>query len=161
MARFDPFRDLDRLMTETLRSPAAAAMQMDLFRRGETFVARVDLPGVEPSSIDVDVEDRTLTIRAERREEEDVEQWLSHERPSGTFARQLTLGYGVALDRIDAEYTDGVLTLTIPVAEEAKPRKIQVAHGSQGGADVRGQVTARSDQARAQEGSDDEPRQAG
>lgn len=162
MARFDPFRDLDRLMAETLRSPASAsaAMQMDLFRRGETFVARVDLPGVDPSSIDVDVEDRTLTIRAERRDEDDVEQWLSHERPSGTFARQLTLGYGVALDRIQADYTDGVLTLTIPVAEEAKPRKIQVAHGSQGGADVRGEVTARTDEARAQESADEEARQA-
>lgn len=162
MARFDPFRDLDRLMAETLRSPASAsaAMQMDLFRRGETFVARVDLPGVDPSSIDVDVEDRTLTIRAERRDEDDVEQWLSHERPSGTFARQLTLGYGVALDRIQADYTDGVLTLTIPVAEEAKPRKIQVAHGSQGGADVRGEVTARTDEARAQESSDEQARQA-
>lgn len=140
MTRFDPFRDLDRLMSETLRTPAAAAMPMDLFRREETFVARVDLPGVDPSTIDVDVEDRTLTIRAERREEAGVEQWLSHERPSGTFARQLTLGYGVALDRIEADYTDGVLTLTIPVAEEAKPRKIQVAHRPLGGADVRGEV---------------------
>ena len=70
MARFDPFRDLDRLMAETLRNPASAAMQMDLFRRGEAFVARVDLPGVDPSSIDVDVEERTLTIRAERRDEQ-------------------------------------------------------------------------------------------
>ncbi len=141
MTRFDPFRDLDRLMSQSLRTPAAAAMPMDLFRREEAFVARVDLPGVDPSTIDVDVEDRTLTIRAERREEPEVEQWLSHERPSGTFARQLTLGHGVALDRIEADYTDGVLTLTIPVAEEAKPRKIQVAHRSLGGADVRGEVT--------------------
>jgi HSP20 family protein len=104
-------------------------MPMDLFRTGETFVAKVDLPGVDPSTIDVDVEDRTLTIRAERREQADDDvQWLSHERPSGTFARQLTLGYGVALDRISADYSDGVLTLTIPVAEEAKPRKIAVNH---------------------------------
>ncbi|GGL22167.1 Hsp20/alpha crystallin family protein [Phycicoccus endophyticus] len=125
---FDPFRDLDRMLTGTFR-PATAAMPMDLFRTGESFVAKVDLPGVDPSSIDVDVEDRTLTIRAERREatDEDV-QWLSHERPSGTFARQLTLGYGVASDRIEAEYADGVLTLSIPVAEEAKPRKISVSH---------------------------------
>lgn len=141
MTRFDPFRDLDRLMSQSLRTPAAAAMPMDLFRREEAFVARVDLPGVDPSTIDVDVEDRTLTIRAERREEPEVEQWLSHERPSGTFARQLTLGHGVALDRIEADYTDGVLTLTIPVAEEAKPRKIEVSHRPLGGADVRGEVT--------------------
>jgi HSP20 family protein len=126
---FDPFRDFDRMLSSTLRTPASTAMPMDLYRTGETFVAKVDLPGVDPSTVDVDVEDRTLTIRAERRENtEDGVQWLSHERPSGTFARQLTLGYGVALDRISADYSDGVLTLTIPVAEEAKPRKISVNH---------------------------------
>ena len=104
-------------------------MPMDLYRAGDRFVAQVDLPGVDPSSIDVDVEDRTLTIRAERREQVDSDvQWLSHERPTGTFARQLTLGYGVASSRIEADYSDGVLTLTIPVAEEAKPRKIAVSH---------------------------------
>ncbi|HMM97048.1 Hsp20/alpha crystallin family protein [Phycicoccus sp.] len=129
MATFDPFRDFDRMLAGTLRTPASTAMPMDLYRTGETFVAKVDLPGVDPSTVDVDVEDRTLTIRAERREQTDGEvQWLSHERPSGTFARQLTLGYGVALDRIEADYSDGVLTLTIPVAEEARPRKISVNH---------------------------------
>ncbi len=127
---FDPFRDLDRMLSGTLRSPASTAMPMDLYRTGETFVAKVDLPGVDPSTVDVDVEDRTLTIRAERPQHpEDDVQWLSHERPTGTFARQLTLGYGVALDRISADYSDGVLTLTIPVAEEARPRKISVNHG--------------------------------
>ncbi|OLT40229.1 heat-shock protein Hsp20 [Serinicoccus sp. CNJ-927] len=132
MTRFDPLREMDRLMSEMRTPPtAAAAMPMDLYRTGERYVARVDLPGVDPSSIDIDVEDRTLTLRAERSEERDVEQWLSHERPAGTFARQLTLGYGVALDRIEADYSDGVLTLTFPVAEEAKPRKIQVSHGGQ------------------------------
>lgn len=141
MNRFDPFRDLDRLMAETLRTPAASAMPMDLYRRGDAFVAKVDLPGVDPGSVDVDVEDRTLTIRAERREEGEVEQWLSHERPAGTFARQLTLGFGVALDRIDADYTDGVLTLTIPVAEEAKPRKIEVSHRAGSSQDLKGEVS--------------------
>jgi HSP20 family protein len=138
---FDPFRDLDRMLANSLRTPASAAMPMDLFRSGDRFVAKVDLPGVDPSSIDVDVEDRTLTIRAERREqtEEDV-QWLSHERPAGTFARQLTLGYGVASDRIEADYSDGVLTLTIPVAEEAKPRKISVSHTS-GQRAIQGEVS--------------------
>ncbi|MGL5816056.1 MAG: Hsp20/alpha crystallin family protein [Phycicoccus sp.] len=126
---FDPFRDMDRMLSNVLRTPATTAMPMDLYRTGEVYVATIDLPGVDPSTVDVDVEDRTLTIRAERRQQPDGEvQWLSHERPSGTFARQLTLGYGVALDRIEADYTDGVLTLTIPVAEEAKPRKIAVSH---------------------------------
>ena len=128
---FDPFREMDRFFSAATRTPASTAMPMDLFRDGEHFVASIDLPGVDPSTIDVDVEDRTMTVRAERRTERDKDvQWLSHERPSGTFARQLTLGYGVALDKIEAEYADGVLTLTIPVSEEAKPRKISVAHGA-------------------------------
>ena len=126
----DPFRDMDRIFGSAMRqAPAGTAMPLDLFRQGEAFVAMIDLPGVDPSTIDIDVEDRTLTVRAERTSVtgEDI-QWLSHERPSGTFARQLTLGTGLALDKIDADYADGVLTLTIPVAEEAKPRKIEVAH---------------------------------
>lgn len=128
--RFDPFREVDRWFSDTMRTPAALAMPMDLYRAGDAFVARIDLPGVDPTTVDVDVEDRTLTIRAERQAEDfDNVQWLTHERPTGTFARQLTLGYGVALDRIEASYTDGVLTLTIPVAEEAKPRRISVLHG--------------------------------
>jgi HSP20 family protein len=126
---FDPLREMDRFFSAATRTPATTAMPMDLYRDGENFVACIDLPGVDPGTIDVDVEDRTMTVRAERRTEKDADvQWLSHERPSGTFARQLTLGYGVALDRIAAEYKDGVLTLTIPVADEAKPRKIAVAH---------------------------------
>ena len=90
-----------------------------------------DLPGVDPASVDIDIEDRTLTIRAERKSPEIAgAQWLTHERPFGTFARQLTLGNGVALDQVEAEYVDGVLKLVIPVAEEAKPRKIAVQRGS-------------------------------
>ncbi|GAB3874449.1 Hsp20/alpha crystallin family protein [Terrabacter terrigena] len=133
---YDPFRNLDRtfdrLFGEGLRGQAGGAgtvMPMDLYRSGESFVAHIDLPGVDPASIDIDVEDRTLTVRAQRSapEAEDA-QWLSRERPSGTFARQLSLGRGLALDRIEADYRDGVLTLTIPVAEEAKPRRISVSH---------------------------------
>ena len=129
MATYDPIREMDRLLTSAMRSPSPAGMPMDIYRSGEEFVAKIDLPGVDPSTIDIDVEERTLTVRAERRTEPEIEvQWLSHERPSGTFARQLTLGYGVALDKIDATYADGVLTLVLPVAEEAKPRKIAVNH---------------------------------
>ncbi|MFT4109536.1 Hsp20/alpha crystallin family protein [Propionicimonas sp.] len=131
MARaFDPFRDMDRWFSDVARTPASAAMPMDLYRDADVFVARVDLPGVDPASIDVDVDDRTLTVRAERKAEAaDDQKWLVRERPAGTFARQLTLGYGVALDRIAAEYRDGVLELRIPVADEARPRKISVVHG--------------------------------
>lgn len=127
--RSDPFRELDRWLDTALRQvPSASPMPMDLYRQGDHFIAKIDLPGVQPGSIDVDVEDRTLTIRAERAATapDDV-QWLSRERPVGTFARQLTLGQHVDVDRVDASYADGVLTLTLPLAEEARPRRISVA----------------------------------
>ena len=132
MARtFDPFREMDRLLSDVTRTPAAVAVPMDLYRDGDNYMVAVDLPGVDPASIDIDVDDRTLTIRAERAAKVSPEvQWLSRERPMGPFARQLTLGHGLATDQITAEYTDGVLTLTIPVAETAKPRKVEVKHGS-------------------------------
>lgn len=126
---YDPFREFERLFTGNTRVPGSAAMPLDLYRKGDTFIARVDLPGVNPDSIDIDIDERTLTVRAERpAETSDDVKWLSRERPAGTFARQLTLGYGMAADRIEANYADGVLTLTMPVAEEAKPRKVTVAH---------------------------------
>ena len=131
--RFDPFAEMDRLLGQMFTSErAAAAMPMDLYRVGDHYVLHVDLPGVDPGSIDVNVEDRTLTIRAQRSaaHEESGAQWLSRERAVGAYARQLTVGRGLALDQISATYTDGVLTLTIPVAEDAKPRKIAVTHGA-------------------------------
>ena len=128
---FDPIREMDRLLSDVTRKPATVAVPMDLYREGDDYTVAVDLPGVDPASIDIDVDDRTLTIRAERAAKVAKEaQWLSRERAMGTFARQLTLGHGLATDRITAEYTDGVLTLTIPVAETAKPRKVEVRHGS-------------------------------
>lgn len=129
--RFDPFQDMDRLVGEMFGSArAAAAMPMDFFRSGDHYVLHVDLPGADPGTIDVNVEDRTLTIRAQRSVVEHDVQWHLRERTSGSYVRQITVGRGLALDRIDATYTDGVLTLTIPVAEDAKPRKIAVQHGS-------------------------------
>ncbi|WP_454044335.1 Hsp20/alpha crystallin family protein [Cellulosimicrobium sp. Marseille-Q8652] len=124
---------MDRLMGQVATggrvAGASGAMPLDLFRAGDHYVLTMDLPGVDPGTIDVSVEDRTLTIRAERspRTDPDV-QWLARERPAGTFARQLTVGRGLALDRITASYEDGVLSLTIPVAEEARPRRIEVTH---------------------------------
>lgn len=124
MARtFDPFRELFG------DAPSTVGMPMDLVRTGDDFVVSIDLPGVDPASIDIDAEERTLTIRATRNTQPDADQqWLVRERPTGTFARQLTLGNGLALNRVEAGYADGVLTLHIPVAEEAKPRKIAVTH---------------------------------
>ena len=131
--RFDPFRELDRLLGEGLRSATAStSLPMDLYKEGDRFVGLIDMPGVDPSTIDIDVEDRTLTVRAERRTPAEGDaQWLMHERQSGTFARQLAMGKGLATDKIEADYTDGVLRLVIPVAEEAQPRKIAVSHGNQ------------------------------
>lgn len=128
--RWDPFQEMDRLFgTTTSSARGAAGMPMDLFRSGDHYVLNVDLPGVDPGTIDVSVEDRTLTIRAERTPRSDTDaQWLVRERPTGTYARQLTVGRGLALDTIDATYQDGVLALTIPVAESAKPRRIEVTH---------------------------------
>lgn len=134
MARsFDPFRDMDRLFGEVTRG-AQPGLAMDLYRTGDHFIAEFDLPGVDPSTIDIDIDDRTLTIRAERTgggRGEDV-QWLVRERASGTVARQLSLGRGVDATGISADYTDGVLKVTIPVAEESKPRKIDVLHTVRG-----------------------------
>lgn len=124
----DPFAEIERAFEQAYRSQASGpGMPLDLVRDGETFVAYLDVPGVDAETIDIDVEDRTLTVRATRKAPEgEGLQWLARERSAGTYARQLTLGYGVALDKVEAEYADGVLKLTIPVAEEAKPRKIAV-----------------------------------
>ncbi len=128
---WDPFAEMDRLFSQVaMGNRSAPAMPMDLFREGDHFVLAVDLPGVDPGTIDVSCEDRTLTIRAERTARSGEGQWLVRERPTGTFARQLTLGRGLALDRIEASYADGVLSLTIPVADEARPRRIEVTHTS-------------------------------
>lgn len=128
--RFDPFHEMDRIMGQVFGSDRTATlMPLDLYRSGDHYVLKIDLPGVDPGTVDVNVEDRTLTIRAERTvHTQDGVQWLTRERPSGTFARQLTVGRGLALDKISATYADGVLTLTVPVTEEAKPRRIEVQH---------------------------------
>ena len=128
----NPFREMDRLFNQVSRAVASDAhiMPMDLYRKGDAFTVKIDLPGVDPSSIDIDVDDRTLTVRAERTAEDvDTDEnngWVSRERSYGTYARQISLGRGLDTTKIEANYTDGVLTLTIPVAEEAKPRKIAV-----------------------------------
>ena len=131
-AIYNPFREIDRLfgLADRLAPSDARWMPMDLYRDKDKFVVKMDLPGVDPSSIDIDVDDRTLTVRAERQaeqvREDDGGKWVTHERSYGAYARQLTLGAGLDLAKIEAQYADGVLTLTIPVAEEAKPRKVEV-----------------------------------
>lgn len=128
MATYDPFRDLDRLASslfDTRRGPRR--MPMDLYRDGDHYVLTADLPGIDPGSVDVDVDGQLLTIRAERTlPTGDGVTWITREREAASFLRQLNLGQGVDTDRISASYTNGVLSVTIPVSEKAKPRKIQV-----------------------------------
>jgi HSP20 family protein len=131
--RFDPFRELDRMTEQLLGTPAGSPraprfMPMDLYRSGDHYVIHADLPGVDPGSVDVSVDNGTLTLRAQRssRTEDGVE-WLASERFTGTFMRQIALGDGIDADRITATYENGVLTLSLPLAEKAKPRRIDVA----------------------------------
>jgi HSP20 family protein len=124
----DPFRDLDRLTQQlfgTTNRPAV--MPMDAWREGDAFVIEFDLPGVARESIDLDVERNVLTVRAERVARNGDWEMLASERPRGVFSRQLVLGDNLDLERIDAAYAGGVLRLTVPVAEKAKPRKIEIA----------------------------------
>jgi HSP20 family protein len=125
---WDPFRELDRLAAGMLDSrQGPRVMPIDLHRDGDHYVLSADLPGVDPGSVDVDVDGQLLTIRAERtlRSNDDV-QWLAHERPSGSFLRQLTLGEGLDTAAISAHYENGVLSVVIPVSAKAKPRKVEV-----------------------------------
>ncbi|MCX7521250.1 Hsp20/alpha crystallin family protein [Microbacterium sp. STN6] len=124
---FDPFRELDRVAGALLDRQGPRLMPMDLYRDGDVYVLNADLPGIDPGSVDIDVDGQLLTIRAERTlTSGDGVKWLARERQAGSFLRQLNLGQGIDTDRISASYTNGVLSVTIPVSEKAKPRKIEV-----------------------------------
>lgn len=133
LVRSDPFRELDRLAQQLWggdgRSRAASlSMPMDAYRRGEVFLVQIDLPGVQSDAIELTVEDNVLTVKAERPSpttNEGVETLVA-ERPYGTFSRQMFLGDNLDVEHIEANYEMGVLTLTIPVAPHAKPRRIEV-----------------------------------
>lgn len=132
LMRTDPFREFDRLAQQVLGTSARpAVMPMDAWRDGDSFVVEFDLPGVAPESIDLNVERNVLTVRAERPGRGEDTDWVAAERPRGVFSRQLFLGESLDVDRVDASYEHGVLTLRIPVAEKAKPRKIEIS-GAQG-----------------------------
>ena len=131
--RFDPFRDVDRLAERLLSSASdlgqtMRTMPLDVYRSGDHYVIHCDLPGADPGSVDVQVDGRTLTVRAQRSPRAEDVEWLTQERATGAFVRQLSLGPGLDTEHVDASYTDGVLTLTVPVAEQAKPRRIEVNH---------------------------------
>ena len=136
LVRSDPFRDVDRLLQQMWSAqqsgPRPMAMPMDAYRKDDSFLLQLDLPGVAPESIELTVEDNVLTISAERPvppKGDSVESVIA-ERTFGTFARQVVLGKTLDSDRIEASYEGGVLTVAIPVAEQAKPRRIEVSVGS-------------------------------
>ncbi len=127
----DPFRDIDRLANQLLGTTnRPAVMPMDAWRQGDVFQIEFDLPGVSLEAIDLDVERNVLTVRAERVGRNGDWEMLASERPRGVFSRQLVLGDNLDLEQIEAHYDAGVLRLSIPVAERAKPRKIEVSAGS-------------------------------
>jgi len=132
LMRTDPFRELDRALSQFLApgsAPSAQPMSMplDAWREGDAFFIAMDLPGVDPESIDLDVERNVLSVRAERRVLTEHDN-IVRERFHGTYARQFILGENLDTDNVQASYENGVLTLRIPVAERAKPRKIAVTH---------------------------------
>jgi HSP20 family protein len=130
LMRFDPFRELDRLTQDVFGGDRRLGMPMDAFRRDDQVVVHLDVPGVEPDSIDVTVDKDVLTVTAERhRPAAEGDQVVVIERPQGRFTRRLFLGKALDAENIEARYEHGVLTLTVPVAEKAKPRKVEISRG--------------------------------
>jgi HSP20 family protein len=130
LLRTDPFRELDRLTQQMFGAPGTVArpsvMPMDAWRDGDEFVVEFDLPGVDPGAVELDVERNVLTVKAERPTVNGNHELVAAERPRGVFSRQLILGDNLDVERVAARYESGVLTLRIPVAERAKPRKIAI-----------------------------------
>jgi len=125
---FDPFSELDRITGSLLQMrQGPRLMPVDLYRDGDQYILNADLPGIDPGSVDVDVDGQLLTIRAQRTAgSADGAKWLTQERPAGTYLRQFSIGEGVDTAGISASYDNGVLSVVVPVSERAKPRKIQV-----------------------------------
>jgi HSP20 family protein len=138
LMRTDPFRDLDRLTQQAFGTPARpAAMPIDAYRKGEEFIVEFDLPGVDAASIDLVVEKNVLTVHAQRqRSADDGTEMLVAERPQGSFSRQLFLGETLDADRIQADHSNGVLTLRVPIAEKAKPRRVRISSGASGSSSI-------------------------
>ncbi|MGI5193431.1 Hsp20/alpha crystallin family protein [Streptomyces sp. CA-288835] len=133
LLRTDPFRELDRLAEQLLGAVARpVTVPMDAYEREGAFWVQLDLPGVDPDSIDLSVEQNVLTVRAER-SAPDVGQseLVVAERPYGVFRRELFLGETLDVEHVEASYDAGVLTVKIPVAEQAKPRKIEISHAEE------------------------------
>ncbi|MBF6168862.1 Hsp20 family protein [Streptomyces gardneri] len=130
LMRTDPFRDLERLTQQVFGTAAGpAVLPMDAWREGDQFVVEIDAPGIDRDSLGLDVERDVVTVRARRPELDAQREMIATERPRGEFSRQLFLGDNFDTDQVRADYADGVLRLTIPIAERAKPRKIAIGRG--------------------------------
>jgi HSP20 family protein len=127
LMRFDPFEELDRVFEQVRGARGPRTMPLDAYRKGDAFHVDVDLPGVRPDSIEVTVEKNVLTVRAERHWSDENGEAVVCERPQGAFTRQLFLGDGLDTTHVQASYENGVLHLRVPVAEEAKPRRVEVS----------------------------------
>ncbi len=129
LLQHDPFRDLDRLTQQVFGTVAGpTSMPLDAWREDDNLVVALDLPGIDQNKLDIDVERNVLTIRAERLSHmSDAANAVASERSWGTFSRQLVLGSALDTENVDADFSDGVLRLRIPIAEKAKPRKISIA----------------------------------
>ncbi|MBO3733050.1 MULTISPECIES: Hsp20/alpha crystallin family protein [Glycomyces] len=132
LVRSDPFRDIDRIAQQMLGlNDSQLSMPMDAWKEGHTFNIQIDLPGVREGDIDLEVERNVLTVRAERRAVEAGDREIIHaERRTGSFARQILLSDALDTEQVEATYRDGVLTLRIPMAEQAKPRKVLIGAGA-------------------------------
>jgi len=129
LMRTDPFRELDRVAQQVFGTTGRpAAMPIDAYRKGDEFVVLFDLPGIDPASIELTVERNLLSVHAERRRPGDEQvELIIGERPHGAFSRQLFLAETLDTDRLQADYTDGVLRLRVPVKEQAKPRRVDIS----------------------------------
>ncbi len=124
---FDPFSEFDRLASALNARTAPKAMPVDLYRDHDGYVLNADLPGIDPGSVDVDIDGQLLTIRAQRTAgDADGVKWISQERPHGSYLRQFSVGEGVDTSRISASYDNGVLSVILPLSEKARPRKVKI-----------------------------------
>ncbi len=141
LMRFDPFRELDQVTQQLLRQTARPGAPMDAYRHGDTFIVQLDLPGVDPSSIDLTVEKNVLNVSATRqRAIAEGDEVLIAERPQGEFRRQLFLGEQLDTENNRADYDSGVLTLRLSVAEQAKPRKVEISSSGSRNREIAGSV---------------------
>ena len=132
LTRFDPFREFDRVFERPWGPSRQPTMPLDAYRHGDTYVINIDLPGFDPATIDVTTEKDVLSVKAERSwQPVEGDEIVAAERTYGQFFRQVFLGGGLDTENINATYDDGVLMITIPLAERAKPRKVEIGHGAE------------------------------